>query len=188
MTELGTKADPRRDEIRVDNRVIRPQALRYLILNKPTGYITTVKDERDRWTVMDLISVPERVFPVGRLDRDTEGLLLFTNDGDVANRVMHPRYGLTKEYQVLTRDRPHPPAARTNPARDRHRRPANDPQEVRLLRESADGIVITITVYEGIFHLVRRIMEVAGIEVERLRRARIGPLRSPVCGSASGGI
>ena len=176
VTELGTKADPRRDEIRVDNRVIRPQALRYLILNKPTGYITTVKDERDRWTVMDLISVPERVFPVGRLDRDTEGLLLFTNDGDVANRVMHPSYGLAKEYQVLTRDRPHPQQLeriRRGIVIDGRR---IVPQEVRLLRESADGIIITITVHEGMFHLVRRIMEVAGIEVERLRRARIGPL------------
>jgi 23S rRNA pseudouridine2605 synthase len=176
VTALGTKADPQRDEIRVDKRIIRPQALRYLILNKPSGYITTVKDERDRWTVMDLINVQERVFPVGRLDRDTEGLLLFTNDGDVANRVMHPRYGLAKEYQVLTRTRPNPQQL------ERIRRGIVIegrrivPQEVRLLRESADGVIITITVHEGIFHLVRRIMDVAGIEVERLRRARIGPL------------
>jgi 23S rRNA pseudouridine2605 synthase len=176
VTELGTKADPRRDEIRVDNQVILAQPLRYLILNKPSGYITTVKDERDRWTVMDLINVPERVFPVGRLDRDTEGLLLFTNDGDVANRVMHPRYGLAKEYQVLTRTRPTPQQLeriRRGIVIDGRR---IIPQEVRLLRESADGIIITITVQEGIFHLVRRIMDVAGIEVERLRRARIGPL------------
>ena len=176
VTELGTRADPQGDEIRVDNRIIRAQALRYLILNKPTGYITTVKDERDRWTVMDLISVPERVFPVGRLDRDTEGLLLFTNDGDVANRVMHPRYGLAKEYHVLTRTRPNPQQferIRRGIVIDGRR---IIPEEVRLLRESADGVIITITVHEGIHHLVRRIMDVAGIEVERLRRARIGPL------------
>lgn len=176
VTELGTKADPQRDEIRVDNQLLRPQALRYLILNKPTGYITTTSDERGRWTVMDLIKVSERVFPVGRLDRDTEGLLLFTNDGDVANRVMHPRYGLAKEYHVLTRTKP----TAQQMARIRSGIVIDErrivPEEVRLLRESADGIIITITVHEGIFHLVRRIMEVAGIEVVRLRRARIGPL------------
>jgi 23S rRNA pseudouridine2605 synthase len=176
VTELGTKADPSRDEVTVDNRVLRPQALRYLILNKPTGYITTMSDERGRWTVMDLIKVSERVFPVGRLDRDTEGLLLFTNDGDVANRVMHPRYGLAKEYHVLTKVRP--TAAQLTRIREGividGRRII--PQEIRLLRESADGIIITITVHEGINHLVRRIMDVAGIEVARLRRARIGPL------------
>jgi 23S rRNA pseudouridine2605 synthase len=176
VTELGTKADPQRDEIRVDNQILRPQALRYLIMNKPTGYITTMSDERGRWTVMDLINVAERVFPVGRLDRDTEGLLLFTNDGDVANRVMHPRYGLAKEYHVLTKTRP--TAQQMERIRSgiviEGRRIV--PQEIRLLRESADGIIITITVHEGIFHLVRRIMDVAGMEVERLRRARIGPV------------
>ena len=91
VTELGTKVDPRAVQIRVDGKVLRPQQTRYILLNKPRGYITTVSDERDRRTVMDLVDVPERVFPVGRLDRDTEGLLLLTNDGDVANRVMHPR-------------------------------------------------------------------------------------------------
>src|SRR4029078_6078845 len=104
-----------------------------------TYKLTPCKDERDLWTVRNLISLPERVFPVGRLDRDTEGLLLFTNDGDGANRVMHPSYGLAKEYQVLTRDRPH-----THQLERIRRGIVIDgrrivPQEVRLLRESADG-------------------------------------------------
>lgn len=176
VTQLGTRADPNNDEIRVDDVVLRQQALRYIILNKPTGYITTMNDERDRWTVMDLVHVPERIFPVGRLDRATEGLLLFTNDGDVANRVMHPRYGLSKEYHVLTKLKPTPQQF----ARLRAGVVIEDkrvvPQEVRLLRESADGVIVTVTVKEGIYHLVRRIMEVAGIEVLRLRRARIGPI------------
>jgi 23S rRNA pseudouridine2605 synthase len=91
VTELGTKTDPVRSEIRVDGKLLRSARPRYLLLNKPRGYITTTKDERDRRTVMDLVAVSERIYPVGRLDRDTEGLLLLTNDGDVANRVMHPR-------------------------------------------------------------------------------------------------
>jgi len=120
VTELGTRANPATDEIRVDNEIIRQPPLRYLMLNKPTGYITTTSDERDRWTVMDLVRVSERVFPVGRLDRDTEGLLLLTNDGDIAHRIMHPRYKLTKEYHVLTRTRPTEPVA-AHPRRCRDR-------------------------------------------------------------------
>jgi 23S rRNA pseudouridine2605 synthase len=125
---------------------------------------------------MDLVNVAERVFPVGRLDRTTEGLLLFTNDGDVANRVMHPRYGLAKEYHVLTRVRPTPQQFARIRAGVVIEGRRIVPEEVRLLRESMDGVILTITVYEGIYHLVRRIMDVAGIEVERLRRARIGPI------------
>ena len=70
--------------------------------NKPSGFITTVSDEKQRWTVMDLVEVDERVYPVGRLDRETQGIILLTKDGEVANRVMHPRYKLAKEYHVLT--------------------------------------------------------------------------------------
>jgi 23S rRNA pseudouridine2605 synthase len=176
IVELGSKADPERDEIRVDGNIVRQQALRYLMLNKPTGYITTTSDERDRWTVMDLIRVPERVFPVGRLDRDTEGLLLFTNDGDVAHRIMHPRYGLSKEYHVLTKPRPNPmqlQRLREGVVIDRHR---VIPEEIRLQRETLDGTVLTITVREGTNHLVRRMMEIAAIDVLRLRRVRIGPI------------
>lgn len=176
VTQLGTKADPNRDEIRVNNQILRQQPLRYLILNKPTGYITTMNDERGRWTVMDLLRVPERVFPVGRLDRDTEGLLIFTNDGDVANRIMHPRYGLAKEYHVLTKIKPSPQQLgriREGIVIDGKR---IVPEEIRLLRETADGIIVTVTIHEGIYHLVRRMMEIAGIEVLRLRRARVGPI------------
>jgi 23S rRNA pseudouridine2605 synthase len=85
VTELGTKVDPHRPDPGRGSP-LRAQAARYLLLNKPRGYITTTDDERGRWTVMDLIDARERVYPVGRLDRDTEGLLLLTNDGDVANR------------------------------------------------------------------------------------------------------
>ena len=176
VTDLGTKVDPRRARITVDGQVLRPQRLRYILLNKPTGFITTTDDERGRRTVMDLVNVPERVYPVGRLDRDTEGLLLLTNDGDVANRVMHPRYGLAKEYNVLTDRRP------IDPVLERVRRGTTIdgrtvvPEEFRILRETRDGPLLTITIHEGTKHLVRRIMEQVGIRVVRLRRVRLGPL------------
>lgn len=176
VTALGTKVDPRSAELRLDGKLLRPQSLRYVLLNKPTGYITTTSDERGRRTVMDLVASRERIYPVGRLDRDTEGLLLLTNDGEVAHHVMHPRYGLAKEYHILTHDRPS----------DRTMQRVRDgvlvetrqvvPDEFRLLRETREGILLTMILHEGMFHVVRRIMETVGIAVEQLRRVRLGPL------------
>jgi len=176
VRELGTKVDPLRDVIRVDNKVVRPQKSRILILNKPSGFITTTSDERQRWTVMHLVDVPERVYPVGRLDRDTEGLLLFTNDGALANRVMHPRYNLAKEYHVLTKERP--TGAQLQDVKDGLMIAGRlvVPEECRLLREGDEGATIKIVLHEGIYHVVRRMMEKVGIDVARLRRVRIGPI------------
>ncbi|MCC6314998.1 MAG: rRNA pseudouridine synthase [Thermomicrobiales bacterium] len=175
VTELGTRVDPQAD-IRVDGQRLRPQRSRYLLLNKPQGVITTTSDERGRQTVMGLVHERERLYPVGRLDRDTEGLLLLTNDGDVANRVMHPRYGLAKEYNILTPRRPSEAAMRMV----RSGIVIDDrkvvPDEFRILRETRDGVLLTITVHEGIHHVVRRLMEAVEIPVTRLRRIRIGPL------------
>lgn len=176
VTELGTRVDPATAEIRVDGKVLRPQRPRTILLNKPSGFITTVSDERGRRTVMELVDVPERVFPVGRLDRDTEGLLLLTNDGDIANRVMHPRYGLAKEYQVLTLSRP------SDRALQRIRKgvvvegQTVVPEEFRILRQTREGLILKVVVHQGIYHVVRRMMELVGIPVQGLRRTRIGPL------------
>ncbi|HEX2281471.1 MAG TPA: pseudouridine synthase, partial [Thermomicrobiales bacterium] len=107
VTEMGVKVDPTRQKVELDGKIIPQQRMRYLLLNKPSGYITTTSDERGRHTVMDLIEVRERVVPVGRLDRPTEGLLLLTNDGDVAHRVMHPSFNIEKEYEAFLDG--HPP-------------------------------------------------------------------------------
>ena len=176
VTELGTRVDPVSDVIRVDGKTLPRQKPRYIMLNKPSGFITTVNDERQRWTVMDLVQVPERVYPVGRLDRNTQGLLLLTNDGAVANRVMHPRYGLTKEYHVVTSKRP--TDVQVQKVRDGIW--VNDrlvvPDECRLMRETAEGVIVRIVLHEGLYHVVRLMMEAVGIEVEKLRRVRLGPL------------
>lgn len=176
VTELGTKADAERAEIKVDGKSLKIQKPRYIILNKPSGFITTTKDERNRYTVMQLVDVPERVYPVGRLDRDTEGLLLFTNDGDLANRVMHPRYALDKEYHVLTFAKPSTATLqRVNDGVTVEGRRIV-PREFRILRETHEGLVLTVTVHEGMYHLVHLMMDMVGIKVERLRRVRVGPL------------
>jgi 23S rRNA pseudouridine2605 synthase len=177
VTELGTRVNPNRDEIRVDGRVLHPQRPRYIVLNKPTGFITTVSDERDRWTVMDLVDVPERVYPVGRLDRATQGLILLTNDGDLAHRVMHPSYRVDKEYLAFTAQRP----TESQLQRLRDGLVIDDrrvvPEEVRLFRETAEGIAVRVVIHEGLYHVVRRMMDAVGVEVTRLRRTRLGPLR-----------
>lgn len=176
VTELGTRVHPTRDQIVVDGKTIGRQKPRYLVLNKPPGFITTTSDERSRWTVMDLINVPERVYPVGRLDRETQGLLLFTNDGEVANRVMHPSYELAKEYHVITDRRPSD--GQLQELRDGVlvQETLVVPDEVRLLRETREGIIIKLVLHEGMFHVVRQMMAKVNVEVEKLSRFRVGPI------------
>ena len=101
IRELGTRADPLRDEIRVDGRRIRlPERHRYVLLNKPSGFVTTRSDPERRPTVLNLVGLAEYLYPVGRLDYDTEGLLLLTNDGDLAARLTHPRHGVPRVYEA----------------------------------------------------------------------------------------
>lgn len=175
VTELGTRVDPNAS-IKVDGKVVRKQAHRYVVLNKPSGYITTTSDERDRLTVMELVPAKPPLTPVGRLDRETEGLLLFTNDGEVANRVMHPRYQLTKEYIITTPVKPPESVMRRVREGVEIDGKLVQPHEFRIVRETRDGVLLTIVVHEGMNRVVRRMMEQAGIEVKSLRRERIGPL------------
>lgn len=176
VRELGTKADPVNDRIEVDGRLLVAPTLRYLLLNKPSGYITTASDERGRRTVMDLIDIPERVYPVGRLDRETEGLLILTNDGELANRITHPRYELAKEYQILTHLRP---SEATMSAIRRGVEVDGTlvvPEEFRILRETAEGIELRLVIHEGLNRVVRKMMDQHGIEIARLARTRVGPI------------
>jgi 23S rRNA pseudouridine2605 synthase len=176
VTQLGSKFIPQNVAIRVDGRLIRRPPFRYVIANKPSGLITTTNDERGRPTVMELVSGPERLYPVGRLDRKTEGLLLFTNDGEVANRVMHPRYGLAKEYEILTSQKPSEKSMQQVRAGIELDGKVVVPEEFRIVRETGEGVLLTIVVHEGLNRVVRRIMEAAEVPVERLRRIRVGPL------------
>ncbi|CAN5749439.1 pseudouridine synthase [soil metagenome] len=176
VTTLGTKANPATDEIRVDGKVLRVESPRHLMLNKPKGYITTTSDERGRLTVMDLVTASERIYPVGRLDRDTEGLLILTNDGELANRIMHPRFGLEKEYEVLTSIYPSPDQLRrlrSGPTVDKHR---VVPSDARVQRETSNGVILRVVIREGTNHVVRKMMSALDIPVTSLRRTRIGPL------------
>jgi len=183
VTTLGTKADPAIDEIRVDGRRIKPvQTLRYLLLNKPRGYVTTRTDPQKRKTVMDLLGgVREYVYPVGRLDYDSEGLLLVTNDGDLAAALTHPRHEVEREYRALVAGVPDQRAldrlARGIVLDGRRTAPA----VVRLAPADRDvaaqSAVLLLTIREGRNRQVRRMCEAVGHPVQRLTRVRIGPIR-----------
>ena len=180
-TALGTKVDPARDEVKVDGRRVRAvERSVYLLLNKPRGYVSTRRDPQGRKTVLDLVRARDYVYPVGRLDYDSEGLLLLTNDGELAARLTHPRYEMPRTYEVRVRGVPDPAAiaalARGVVLEGQRTRPV----QVRLVRVYKDGrgpeAVIEIALHEGRNRQVRRMCEAVGHAVVRLTRVRIGPL------------
>lgn len=184
ITALGTKADPATDDIRVDGRRIKqPARLRYILLYKPRGYITSRSDPQQRPTVIDLLTkggVREYVYPVGRLDYDSEGLLLLTSDGDLAARLTHPRHGVEREYEVVVRGVPEPRLlerlSRGVVIDGRRTAPAT----VRLLRsfEASAGQqgLLSLVIREGRNRQVRKMCDAIGHPVVRLRRVRIGSI------------
>ncbi len=181
VTELGTRADPDTDEIRVDGRRIGRPRRRYLALFKPRGYVTTRSDPQHRPTVLDLLGTSDYIYPVGRLDYDSEGLLLLTNDGEVAERLMHPRYGVDREYEARVRGVPDVATvqriARGVVIEGRRTAPA----QVRLVETGrgarGDQSILAIVLHEGRTRQVRKMCEAVGHPVVRLRRVRIGPIR-----------
>lgn len=173
VAELGRRVDPTTDLIEVDGAVVGSKpGLVYYLLNKPTGVVTTAKDTHDRRTVLELVPTEPRVFPVGRLDLETEGLLLLTNDGELAHRITHPSHGVEKEYLAHVQGR-------------------LSNGELRRLRDGVeldDGItapaqasqpspgVLRLVIHEGRNRQVRRMCEAVGHPVLRLVRTRIGPI------------
>ncbi|HUF40197.1 MAG TPA: pseudouridine synthase [Anaerolineales bacterium] len=177
--EIGMQADPDKDHILVDGRrVTNPEPLRYVALNKPRNVISTVSSPDPRPTVRDLVPLEGRLYPVGRLDIESEGLILLTNDGDLANRITHPRYGCEKEYRALV---VHQPDDRQLEAwrngvvlADGHR---TGPAKVRVDAESPRGTWLRIVMKEGRKRQIREIGDQLGLPVIRLIRVRIGTLQ-----------
>lgn len=178
VASLGDRVDPRSDRVEVDgSRVPLHPELRYFALNKPGGVVTTARDPGRRPDVSGFYPAGVRVFPVGRLDRDTEGLLLLTNDGELANRLMHPRYGVEREYLAEVEGSPSRGALarlvrgvelEDGVARARSARPV-----ARAEGRAAVRIVMT----EGRKREVRRMLAAVGLPVRRLVRVRVGPVR-----------
>lgn len=171
--KVGDRADPERDEIRVDGRPLPPLDRRtYLVLNKPRGYVTTLSDEKGRRTVAQLVAgCGTRVWPVGRLDLDSEGLLILTDDGELTQKLLHPSHEVEKEYHVWVE-------GDVEKALPILRGPLSldgvplHPAQVKIL----DVGVLSVTIHEGRNRQVRRMCAAAGLKVRRLRRVREGSL------------
>lgn len=173
IAELGRRVDPEHDLVEVDGAPIgiRPGLVHYL-LNKPKGVVTTASDPQGRPTVMDLVPAEPRVFPVGRLDMDTEGLLLLTNDGELANRIAHPSHGVEKEYLAEVSGTPSRAALRTL----REGVDLDDGRTAPAGASLVEGSLVKLTIHEGRNRQVRRMLDAVGHPVTRLIRTRIGPL------------
>ncbi|MBE6924247.1 MAG: rRNA pseudouridine synthase [Ruminococcaceae bacterium] len=176
VAQLGQSADSEIDDIRLDGEPI-PTADEYvyIMLHKPRGFVTTLSDEKGRANVTQLVDCGKRVYPVGRLDMDSEGLLLLTNDGDFANHLMHPKAEVDKTYEVWV-------TGYQDGADKLLERPITldgytiRPPKVRLMSRQGSGARLLITIHEGRNRQVRRMCQAAGLHVTRLRRVAEGPV------------
>ena len=179
VRELGIKVDPASDLVAVDGRLIHgPEQHAYYILHKPRGVLTTVRDDRGRRTVMEFLqAVSERVYPVGRLDYDSEGLLILTNDGRLANRLMHPRYQVPKFYMVKVAGQ----VTASDLEKVRKGVELEDgppsPAYVQLLSSEPTGGLLRVGSREGRNRQIRRMCQALGFPVKRLIRTQIGPIK-----------
>lgn len=179
VTELGIKINPSVDIIEIDHKKLtaKNQHFVYLILNKPRGFLTTVKDPFNRPTVMDLVNIPARVYPVGRLDQDSEGLLLFTNDGELANRLIHPRHKIKKLYSVRVNGHPSESAIARLTAGINIDGRMTLPCRVHRLSQDTHSTQFEVEIREGRKRQIRRMFQAIGHDVITLKRIQIGPIR-----------
>lgn len=181
VCSLGDKADPAADAVAVNGKRIgsAPREKRYIMLNKPRGYITTMSDEQGRRIAADLlVGVEERVVPVGRLDRNSEGLLLFTNDGEFANEITHPRRHVSKTYRVTIDGKvSEEQIMRLTSGVELDDGKITLPCSVEVLVEEPERTVLRITIRQGLNRQIRRMCSAVGLQVGRLRRTAVGGVK-----------
>lgn len=174
--EPGIRIDPQKDDIRVDGKKIKAPQLVYFLLNKPKGYISTTADEFGRKNVTSLIPTKERIYPVGRLDKDTTGLLILTNDGELTNLLTHPKYHVNKVYRLTMLGRPTPEQLRAM----RNGVLLNDgitaPAQVNVISTNNGKSYLEVIIHEGRNRQIRRMCETVGIDLLELQRVKFGPL------------
>lgn len=176
---IGIRIDPDADAICVDGKPVARDAKIYVLLNKPRGVITTAKDTHRRKTVVDLVDgVPGRVFPVGRLDQDVTGTLLLTNDGELANRLAHPRYEITKTYLAWVEGRMNAAAQKRLEEGVELDDGMTSPASVHVVRQERNRTLVSLDIHEGRKHLVKRMCAAVGHPVCSLSRLAMGPLKA----------
>jgi len=177
VTTLGIKVDPEVQQIEVDEQILHFPSPIYIMLYKPRYYLTTLYDPRGRPKVADLLKdIPTRVFPIGRLDFDAEGLLLLTNDGEFANMLIHPRYKIPKTYRVLVKGIPNFYALKKLKTGVDLEDGKTLPAQVKVIRKLKSKSWLELTIYEGRYRQIKRMCAAVGHPVLRLKRIRIGPL------------
>ncbi len=178
IQEMGFRVTPGRDQVTVDGKLVQQEEqMVYLLMNKPAGYVTTVKDTHKRMTVMDLLTdVPYRVFPVGRLDFETEGLLLFTNDGEFAYRMTHPKFKMMKTYLATVQGNVTEDRLKLLRSGVQLEDGITAPAEVNIVRKESHRTVVEISIHEGRNRQVRRMFQAVKHPVLELKRVSIGPL------------
>ena len=179
VREVGVRVDEQRDRVQVDGRPVGGRGRNvYYVLNKPVGVITTLDDPQGRRTVREFLPRGQRVYPVGRLDADTSGLLFLTNDGELAHKLMHPRYGVAKVYRVRLSQEPRADQLRRLASGVRFDKDlVSGPARVRRIDPGFDAIMIEIIIHEGRFRQVRKMCEAVGLPVSGLHRVGYGPIR-----------
>jgi len=178
VTELGYKVDDQKDKVYVDSVLINPEPNKvYIALNKPTGYVSTVKDERSRKTIIDLVDVSERIYPIGRLDYDTSGLILMTNDGDVYNNVIHPRQEINKVYVALIKGIPTKDEVTTFCTGVDIGDYTTADAKFRILKKFNDSCEVEIIIHEGKNRQIRRMCEAINHPVIKLKRMSVGEIK-----------
>ncbi len=173
---LGQKVNPDTDRIEVNGAFVKPDAEQCWILYKPRGYLSTVSDPHGRKTILDLVNIKNRVYPVGRLDKDSEGLIFLTNNGDLAYCMTHPKFGIDKVYEVIVKGS----VSRETLKRIEKGILLEDgitaPCKIRILKKAPDKAILEIKLQEGKKREIRRMMESFGLGILSLKRTRIGPL------------
>lgn len=179
VKELGHRIDTEKDTIDVGGEFIRPERKRYIVLNKPPLYLTTLRQDREgKKTIRELIrDIPERVFPVGRLDYDTEGLLILTNDGELANNIIHPRYKLPKVYTAFVKGKVAQKTLERMMKGIRLEDGFAKPDSVKIIRYEAQNTLVEITFHEGRNRLVKRFLLKFEHPVLKLNRTGVGPIK-----------
>ena len=178
ITELGTEIETNRDKVTVDDKLVKTEnRKRYILLNKPEGYISSSTDQYDNLSVLHLIdNVKERMFTVGRLDKDTTGALLLTNDGDFANKVMHPKYKINKTYIAEVNGRPTAEEMNSFAKGLVIDGKKTAPAKIRIVKEKSKTSILEIIIHEGRNHQVKDMCKVIGHKVVKLQRYAIGEL------------
>lgn len=176
VTEPGVRIDPQKDIIQLNGRRIMPPKLVYYLLNKPKGIISTTADEYGRKNVLSLIPTKQRIYPVGRLDKDTSGLIILTNDGELTNRLTHPKFHVYKVYRLSIKGRVNKAqlhAFRNGVLLDDG---ITAPAQIKIITESPTGTLLEVTLHEGKNRQIRRMCETVSMDLVNLQRVKFGPI------------